>query len=84
MVVAGGRAVKALALNAGSSSLKAALYDVEPGAALAAPARPVWEAAVDGGLGAARALLDERLRCRRHAYTHGLDAPDVVEWVWQA
>ena len=29
-------------------------------------------------------MLDERLRCRRHAYTHGLDAPDVVEWVWQA
>jgi hypothetical protein len=29
-------------------------------------------------------MLDERLRCRRHAYTHGLDVPDVVEWVWQA
>ena len=29
-------------------------------------------------------MLDERLRCRRHAYTHGLDAPDVAEWVWQA
>ena len=49
--------VKALALNAGSSSLKAALYDVEPGAALAAPGGALWEAAVDGGPGAARALL---------------------------
>jgi xylulose-5-phosphate/fructose-6-phosphate phosphoketolase len=29
-------------------------------------------------------MLDERLRCRRHAYTHGLDAPDVAGWVWQA
>ena len=29
-------------------------------------------------------MLDERLRCRRHAYTHGTDAPDVAEWVWQA
>ncbi len=51
--------VKALALNAGSSSLKAALYDVEPGAALAAPGGARWEAAVDGGPGAARALLAE-------------------------
>ena len=57
MDLAGGAAVKALALNAGSSSLKAALYDVEPGAALAAPAGALWEAAVDGGPGAARALL---------------------------
>jgi acetate kinase len=51
--------VKALALNAGSSSLKAALYDVEPGAALAAPGGALWEAAVDGGPGAAQALLAE-------------------------
>jgi acetate kinase len=49
--------VNALAVNAGSSSLKAALYDVEPGAPLAAPGDPLWEAAVDGGPGAARALL---------------------------
>ncbi|WP_281690604.1 phosphoketolase family protein [Pseudonocardia thermophila] len=27
-------------------------------------------------------MLDERLRCRRHAYTYGVDAPDVADWVW--
>ena len=55
--------VKALALNAGSSSLKAALYEVEPGAALAVPGEPVWAGAVDrdpgDGGAAARALLRE-------------------------
>ena len=55
--------VKALALNAGSSSLKAALYEVEPGAALAVPGEPVWRGAVDrdpgDGGAAARALLRE-------------------------
>ena len=60
MDVAG--AVRALALNAGSSSLKAALYEVEPGAALAAPGETVWEGAVDrdpgDGGAAARTLLD--------------------------
>ena len=53
--------MRALALNAGSSSLKAALYDVEPSAALAAPADVVWEGAVDrdpgDGGAAGRALL---------------------------
>jgi acetate kinase len=34
--------MKALALNAGSSTLKAALYDVEPGSALATPLEPHW------------------------------------------
>jgi acetate kinase len=34
--------LRALALNAGSSTLKAALYDVEPGAALAGPVAPRW------------------------------------------
>ncbi len=29
-------------------------------------------------------MLDERLRCRRHAYTYGTDAPDVADWAWQA
>ncbi|MBC8091440.1 MAG: phosphoketolase family protein [Pseudonocardia sp.] len=29
-------------------------------------------------------LLDERLRCRRHTRLHGEDAPDVVNWTWQA
>ena len=37
--------VKALALNAGSSSLKAALYEVEPGAALAVPGAPLCSGA---------------------------------------
>ena len=61
MDVAGG--VRALALNAGSSSLKAALYEVEPGAALAAPGDAVWAGAVDRDPGdaarPARALLRE-------------------------
>jgi acetate kinase len=34
--------VRALALNAGSSTLKAALYDVESGASLAVPPQPRW------------------------------------------
>ena len=55
--------VKALALNAGSSSLKAALYEVEPGAALAVPGAPAVGGRGrrdpgDGGA-AARALLRE-------------------------
>jgi acetate kinase len=52
-------AMRALALNAGSSSLKAALYDLDPGAAPAAPGDAVWEASVDNSSGAARALLAE-------------------------
>jgi acetate kinase len=39
--------MQALALNAGSSTLKAALYDVGPGAALAAPPEPRWRGEVD-------------------------------------
>ncbi len=54
-------ALKALALNAGSSSLKAALYELDPGAALAAPARVAWEDQVGwdpmSGRAAARELL---------------------------
>jgi acetate kinase len=34
--------MKALALNAGSSTLKAALYDLEPGTTLATPLEPRW------------------------------------------
>jgi acetate kinase len=49
--------VRTLAFNTGSSSVKAALYDVEPGAALAAPGDAVWNAATDGGPDAARRLL---------------------------
>ena len=78
MVVAGGRAVKALALNAGSSSLKAALYEVGPGAALAAPADVVWEgqAESDPGRGgdAARAMLAEvpaEVAAVGHRIVHG-------------
>ena len=78
MVVAGGRAVKALALNAGSSSLKAALYEVGPGAALAAPADIVWEgqAGWDPGRGgdAARAMLAEvpaEVAAVGHRIVHG-------------
>jgi acetate kinase len=59
--LAGGGAVKALAINAGSSSLKAALYDVEADAKLSAPADVVWEGQVDwdprSGGAAARDLL---------------------------
>jgi acetate kinase len=61
--MAGAAAVNSLALNAGSSSLKAALYDVEPGAALAAPVDPVWRGQVDwdpgDGGAAAEALLSD-------------------------
>jgi acetate kinase len=77
--------VKALAINAGSSSLKAALYDVEPGAALAAPADVVWAGQTgwdpaDGG-DAARALLGElpaEVEVVGHRIVHGgarFDAP---------
>jgi acetate kinase len=53
--------LRALALNAGSSTLKAALYDIEPGAALATPAAPRWRGDVewdptDGGVSAAQLL----------------------------
>ena len=64
--------VKALALNAGSSSLKAALYDVEPAAALAAPADVVWDGQVgwDPGDGAAAA--------REMLQTLPLDSPSEI------
>ena len=39
--------LRALAVNAGSSSLKAALYELQPGAELAEPAAPRWRAQVD-------------------------------------
>ena len=85
MDLAGDGTVKALALNAGSSSLKAALYSVEEGAALAAPPGVVWEGQVgwdpgDGG-GAARALLGHLpadIAVVGHRIVHGaadFDAP---------
>ena len=53
--------LRALALNAGSSTLKAALYDVEPGAALAGPVAPRWRDGVEwdptDGATVARELL---------------------------
>jgi acetate kinase len=53
--------MRALALNAGSSSLKAALYEVAPGAELAEPAGAVWSGEGDwdpgDGAAAARELL---------------------------
>jgi len=59
--VVGGGAVKALALNAGSSSLKAALFEVEADAKLSVPADVVWQGQVDwdprSGGAAARDLL---------------------------
>ena len=61
MDVVGGGAVKALALNAGSSSLKAALFEVEADAKLSAPADVAWQGQVDwdprSGGAAARDLL---------------------------
>lgn len=55
--------MNALALNAGSSSLKAALFEIEPGAELAAPVDPVWRSEVDwdpgDGASAVRELLGE-------------------------
>ena len=54
--------LRALALNAGSSSLKAALYELGPGARLADPGAPRWRADVDwdptDGDAAARELLE--------------------------
>jgi acetate kinase len=58
--MAGG--VRALALNAGSSSLKAALYEIEPGAALAVPGAPLWAGAVDRDPGDCGAAARELLR----------------------
>jgi acetate kinase len=53
--------LKALALNAGSSTLKAALYDVEPGAALAEPPNPRWQSQVDWDPTDGGAVGDEML-----------------------
>jgi acetate kinase len=54
--------VRALALNAGSSTLKAALYDVEPAVALAAPAAARWEGQVDWDPGRGQGVAVEMLR----------------------
>jgi len=59
-----GVAVRALALNAGSSSLKASVYELEPARPLAAPPEPVWRMQVDAAPGepagaAARRVLEQ-------------------------
>jgi acetate kinase len=54
--------VRALALNAGSSTLKAALYDVEPGASLAAPPRPRWHGEADWDPTRGGAVAEDLLR----------------------
>jgi acetate kinase len=63
--------VKALALNAGSSTLKAALYDVEPGSALAAPPAPRWQGQVDWDPGQGSSVAGEMLR----GFCEGAAAP---------
>jgi acetate kinase len=70
--VALGGPVKALALNAGSSSLKAALYEVEPDAALAAPADVLWQGQVGWDPGSGGAAAREMLR------STPLDSPSEV------
>ena len=56
--------MRALALNAGSSSLKASVYELEPARPLAAPPEPVWQVQVDAAPGepageAARQVLEQ-------------------------
>jgi acetate kinase len=67
-----GGPVRALALNAGSSTLKAALYEVEPDAALAAPADVVWQGQVGWDPGDGRAAAREMLQ------TLPLDSPSDI------
>jgi acetate kinase len=54
--------MKALALNAGSSTLKAALYDVEPEATLAAAPEPCWRDEVRWDPTHSGAAAEEMLR----------------------
>jgi acetate kinase len=63
--------MKALAINAGSSTLKAALYDIEPGATLAAPAEPRWRGEAECEPGGGRAVAETLLR----RLCEGADAP---------
>jgi acetate kinase len=64
--------MNALALNAGSSSLKAALYALDAGAALAAPAEAVWQDQVEWDSGIGHVAAREMLR------TLPLDSPSEV------
>ena len=63
--------MKALAVNAGSSSLKAALYDVEAGAVLAAPPEPCWRGEAECEPGRGREAAEKLLR----RLCEGVDAP---------
>jgi acetate kinase len=54
--------LRALALNAGSSTLKAALYELDPGARLAEPAACRWRAAVEWDPADGDAAAQELLR----------------------
>ncbi|MDQ6746467.1 MAG: acetate/propionate family kinase [Actinomycetota bacterium] len=63
--------MKALALNAGSSTLKAALYDVEPGTALAEPPDSCWQSQVDWDPAESAAAGEAMLR----QLCEGSDAP---------
>lgn len=73
--------MRALALNAGSSTLKAALYDVEPGVALAAPPAARWEGQVDWDPGRGRAVAVEMLRGLCDAADAPLRSPAEVDVV---
>jgi acetate kinase len=73
--------LRALALNAGSSSLKASLYDVKPGAALAAPPRPRWQAQVDWRPRDADGAVSRLLDGLWHGPASVLDGPVDVDVV---
>jgi acetate kinase len=72
----------ALALNAGSSTLKACLYQLVPGAPLAAPPAPVWEQQVNWPVGTAGDDTAERLvRASWHGPGAPLAGPDEIDVV---
>jgi acetate kinase len=73
--------VKALALNAGSSTLKAALYDVEPGVALGTPPPARWSGQVDWDPGGGGAVAMEMLGGLCAGDDPPLSAPADVEVV---
>jgi acetate kinase len=63
--------MKALAVNAGSSTLKAAVYDVEPGIALAAPPEPCWRGEAEWDPARGRTVAEKLLR----RLCEGVDPP---------
>jgi acetate kinase len=64
--------MNALALNAGSSTLKACLYTLDPGAPLATPSAPAWRRQVQWSSSAAKEEASKRLL---HALWEGPAAP---------